>query len=112
MRRLVAIVLVAVACTQPSVLWPSPSPSSTASPTQAAIFTPGPTTNPFGFVQAFPLGDLRGDWVFAIRESTIPILGGAVQVELLALPIVDNKPRVVLSFVQPAGGVNFPFANG
>jgi hypothetical protein len=112
MRRVAAVLLLAMACTQPTTPSPSPSPASTPSPTQAAVFTPGPTTNPFGIVQAFPLGDLRGDWVFAIRESQVPILGGAVQVELLALPIVDNKPRVVVSYVQPAGGVNFPFPNG
>jgi hypothetical protein len=111
MRRVAAVLLLAMACTQPSVPSPTPSPPSTVLPTQA-IITPGPTTDPFGNVQAFPLGDLHGDWVFAIRESQIPILGGAVQVELLALPIVDNKPRVVASFIQPAGGVNFPFPNG
>ena len=109
MRRVAAVLLVAMACTQPSS--PSPSPASPAL-TQPAVATPFPRSNPFGIVQAFPLGDLHGDWVFAIRESQIPILGGAVQVELLALPIVDNKPRVVVSFVQPAGGVNFPFPNG
>jgi hypothetical protein len=61
---------------------------------------------------AFPLGDLRGDWVFALRETQIPI-SGAIQVELLAMPLREsNTPRVVLSFQQPAGGVNSPLPNG
>lgn len=113
MRRVAAVLLVlATACTQPTV--PSPSPASTAFPTQPTISTPAPTsssTNPFGIVQAFPLGDLHGDWVFALRETQVPLYGG-IRVELLAIPLSDNQPRVALSFEQPAGGVSFPFPNG
>lgn len=112
MRRVTAVLVLAMACTQPSV--PSPSPSSSTVPTASAAATSLPTSspaNPFGIVQAFPLGDLRGDWVFALRETQVPINGG-VRVELLAMPLGDNAPRVVLSFEQPAGGVNFPFPNG
>jgi hypothetical protein len=115
MRRVTAVLLLlAMACTQPSVPSPSPSQASTISPTAPAAATSPPTsspTNPFGIVQAFPLGGLRGDWVFALRETQVPNNGG-VRVELLAMPLGDNTPRVALSFEQPAGGVNFPFPNG
>jgi hypothetical protein len=115
MRRVLASVLLAAACTQPSL----PSPSSTSTPatepsaTVAATSLPTSSpTNPFGIVQAFPLGALRGDWVFALRESQIPI-DASVLVELLAMPLAESgTPRVVVSFQQPPGGVNLPLPNG
>jgi hypothetical protein len=113
MRRAALAALLAISCTQAPVPSPSPSPSLGAVVTPSPIATAPPTqatTNPFGLVQAMPLGPLSGSWVIALRETQQ--VDGNVRVEVIATPFGVNSPRVAVSFVQPAGGVNLPAPNG
>jgi hypothetical protein len=114
-RRLVAIFLIAVACT-PEPLLPPPSLSTppSSSPTEAVVVTPSPdpaTLGAYGRPRVNALGPLHGDWVFALRETQDPVLAN-VYVELLAMPLTGSTPRLAMSWVQPSGGINVPLPNG
>jgi hypothetical protein len=122
MRRAVSVLLLAIACTQQPSL-PSPTPMAEPSRTIAAsaapsrtvagipVSTSSPTNRPFGIVQAFPLGPLRGDWVFALRETQTDV-SGVVRVELLCMPLGESTARVAATYLQPAGGVDPVLPNG
>lgn len=110
---------ISVACS-PQIATPTQAPTSAS----ATSFGPSPSAAPTGTPPATPratvqgldtsaLGVLRGDWVFAVRETYVPE-GVRVRVEVLALPLGEQGSgaaqgaRVVASYLKSAGGVTLP----
>ena len=120
MRALsISILLIAAACTPP-VATPTPSPTATATAAAPASASPvassaaSPTSPPAGVagLQTSALGPLRGDWVFAVRETYVPE-GVRVRVEVFAMPLAEQGSAVggasvIASYLKSAGGVTLP----
>lgn len=119
MRLFRALILaISVACS-PQIATPTQAPTSASatsvgsSPSVAPPRTPPAT--PRSMVQGLDtsaLGVLRGDWVFAVRETYVPA-SVSVRVEVLAVPLVDQgaasrAPTVVAAYLKSAGGVTLP----
>lgn len=110
--RAVLALAISAACTPP-VATPTPSV------TDASVTVPPasvPSASPRAVVQGLQtsaLGTLRGDWVFAVRETYVPE-GVRVRVEVLAMPLSEQGsgtaqgPRVVASYLKSAGGITLP----
>lgn len=122
--RLVAALLITltVAC-GPQLAGPTPiamspltPPAATATAGESPVSSPGgPSPLPPAAVaglQTSALGPLRGDWLFAVRETYVPSPVG-VRVDIVALPLegsagAGQPPRVAVSYVKSAGGVILP----
>lgn len=100
----------------PAATSPLTPPAATATAGESPVSSPGgPPPLPSAAVaglQTSALGPLRGDWVFAVRETYVPPAVG-VRVDIVALPIdgsgpAGQPPRVAASYVKAAGGVTLP----
>ena len=122
MRLAGALLIATAAACGPLLAGPTPTATSPLTPpaaTQAAGESPvsspgGPSPLPPATVaglQTSALGPLRGDWVFAVRETYVPPAVG-VRIDVVALPLDGSggagQPRVAASYVKAAGGVTLP----
>lgn len=89
---------------------PSSSPSAGIPSATAPARSPSAGAGVQGLETA-GLGTLRGDWVFAVRETYLPETV-RVRVDVLAAPLAPSgtapAPRTVASYVKSAGGVTLP----
>src|SRR5688500_13665048 len=131
MRALVISVMAIVAACAPQVATPTTSPTATAtadatapapasgSPAPAPAPPPASPGLAVAGLQTLGLGQLRGDWVFVVRETSVadgvrpappavPATGARIQVDVIAMPLDGTDQRIVASYLKSAGGVTLP----